>query len=115
MPRKQHTDPGLFILTTEERMLKYGLWPAEFETAIQMDRDYSTNELRGFCRAEGLAVGGEKKRLIANLIIKRRSGDVIEGMDSQAGGGPENTSGIPGRTKVGNPGIEFKKAHDVPM
>ena len=36
MPRKTNIDASLFILTTEERMLKYGLWPEEFETAYQI-------------------------------------------------------------------------------
>jgi hypothetical protein len=115
MPRKQNADPGLFTLTTEERMLKYGLWPAEFETAIQMDKDYNLEELRTFCREEGLRTGGEKKRLIANLIIARRQGSVIEGMDSETGGGFENTSGVLDQSQVGNHGIVFEKGHNAPM
>jgi hypothetical protein len=99
-------------------MIKFGLWPDEFEKAIQMDRDYTTNELRTFCREEGLPTGGEKKRLIANLIIKRRN-DVGKsekpGMDSQTRGTIGNPSGVSGRSEMGYHGIVFEKSDNAPM
>ncbi len=62
----------LFQLTTEERLARYGLWPEEYREAIEYDRKFTLVELRRMCREEGLPTGGEKKKLIAELLIQRR-------------------------------------------
>ena len=59
-------------LTTEERLIKYGLWPEEYAEAYEYDRRYTLYELKTMCRESGLPTGGEKKKLIAELLILRR-------------------------------------------
>jgi hypothetical protein len=125
MPKEPSSIPNIFNtpqqptgpdrLTLNERMIKYGLYPEEFNQAIEMDREHSLEELKRFCKAEGLPSGGEKKKLIANLIISRRSNNerTEPGMDRQAGGGTQNPGRHFERYPLGSTGIEFQKNYDL--
>lgn len=58
--------------TTTQRLMRYGLTPEEYEKAVELDRQYSQEELVQMCRTLGLPTGGEKKALCARLLIRNR-------------------------------------------
>lgn len=59
---------------TMRSLAQYGLTPEEYAKAIELDGKYNLGELREMCRALGLSVSGDKKKLAARLLIHNREG-----------------------------------------
>lgn len=54
--------------TTEELLIKYGVPPDKFELVIALDREYTLEQLRQICYEKELPIGGDKKKLITQLM-----------------------------------------------